>query len=147
MSGGAISKVLPIAGAAAGLMIPGLGPVAGMALGAAAGGLVGGNEQQPMQPGVIPEQGPMLPGQTRNPATGAIEQGMPQMVLPPSNGGKAAQIMQSLSLIGEMQKSAKDRELTDAQIQQALYRAPVMPRDVSAGGMGSYGPQGGMRYI
>lgn len=153
---GAVKKILPIAGAAAGFFMGGgpAGAAAGYQLGSMAGGAMGGgDEQQPMQPGVIPEQGPMMPGQVRSPTTGAIEQGQPGMALPSAPGGDAAKAQRLMMALGPMMAQSeglKDsevvRRLREAQIQQMLNPPPIMPSGVGAGGIGM-GPPGGFAYL
>jgi hypothetical protein len=149
---GAVKTILPIAGAAAGFMLGGpAGATLGYGLGSAGGGLLGGSEQQPMQPGVIPEQGPMMPEQTRNPATGAI--GQPKMALPSAPGGDAAKAQRLLMALGPMLAQAeglKDselaRKLAEERIRASQNPPPIMPSGVSAGGIGM-GPNAGFSYL
>jgi hypothetical protein len=151
---GAVKTILPVAGAAAGFMLGGpAGATLGYGLGSAGGGLLGGNEQQqPMQPGVIPEQGPMMPGQVRNPATGAIE-GQPGMVLPSAPGGDAAKAQRLMMALGPMlaqSEGLKDsevaRRLLEERIRASQNPPPIMPSGVSAGGIGM-GPPTGFSYL
>lgn len=150
---GAVKTILPVAGAAAGFMLGGgpAGAALGYSLGSAGGGLLGGNEQQPMQPGVIPEQGPMMPGQVRNPATGAI--GQPEMALPSAPGGDAAKAQRMLMALGPMlaqSEGLKDselaRKLMEEKIRASQNPPPIMPSGVSAGGIGM-GPNAGFSYL
>jgi hypothetical protein len=152
---GAVKTILPIAGAAAGFFMGGgpAGAAAGYQLGSMAGGAIGGgDEQQPMQPGVTPQQGPMMPGQTRNPATGAIE-GQPRMALPSAPGGDAAKAQRLIMALGPMLAQSEglksgetSRRLDEAQIQRLLNPPPIMPSGVSAGGIGM-GPNAGFSYL
>jgi hypothetical protein len=152
MSSGVLQRALPIAGAVGGFMLGGpAGAVAGMQLGSGAGSLFGGG-QQPMAPGVTPEQGPMMPGQMRNPQTGAIEQGQPQMALlqgAPGNGAKAA-MLKTAMMLGEMGKSQEARGLLERELaaQESDARARWMVNPQAApSNMGSYGPNAGMAYL
>jgi hypothetical protein len=93
----------------------------------------------------------MMPGQVRNPQTGSIEQ--PQMALPSAPGGDAAKAHRLMMALGPMLAQAeglKDsetgRRLAEAQIQQILKPAPIMPTGVGAGGIGM-GPNAGFAYL
>jgi hypothetical protein len=89
----------------------------------------------------------------RNPQTGAIEQGKPQMALlqgAPGNGAKAAQL---LGLIGDMDKQATARSLAERELAANELQARnsgaawMVNPQAQVGAMGSYGPNAGMAYL
>jgi hypothetical protein len=161
---GAVSKILPIAGAAAGFMMGGgpAGAMAGYQLGSAAGGLFGGQQQaapgqaQQVGGGAVQAPGGMLLSGVPGMEKGAMA--LPQGSAAPGGGADKAKALQSaLMTIGPMVEGSnalQDRDLARKKIEadmqneaiQAQMRRLVMP-SAQASNMGSYGPNTGMAYL